>query len=635
MKEIVTIVENDTKRYPLGATPTADGMHFSFVYPGKECHLILYEQGKKRQAAKIPFPPENRTGDVWNMTLKGDFQGIEYLFEADGKERSDPWARACAGRERWGDLLRAGRIPRGEALPAGEDFDWGEDKKPEIPYSETIIYRIHVRGFTKHVSSGLEPGLRGTFQGIREKIPYLKELGITTVEILPAAEFEEVMLPPSMAAGACGPEAPDGRLNYWGYTGAALMAPKASYCAGECKEPVRALKELVKALHEAGMELVAELFFTGQESPSCALEAVRRWALDFRADGIRLTGYPPLQLIGTDPYLSRVKLFAASWEGVHQGSCRHLAEYNDGFMTDMRRFLKGDEGQLSQASFHIRSNPERAARINYMANNNGFTMMDMVSYNEKHNEDNGENGRDGTDRNLSWNCGAEGPSRKKQVVRLRRRQLCNAFLMLLLSQGTPLILGGDEFGRTKKGNNNSYCQDHEISWLNWNLLKTNRSLWEFVMTAIAFRKKHPVFHMEKEPVLMDYKSLGVPDLSFHGLKAWCPEFDAPCRELGVFYCGPYGRKADGSSDEYFYVAFNMHWEPREFGLPHLPKGLKWHLAADTARELGEVFLPEGKETLLKDQKKWMAEGRSIVVFMGKQEEKRDVGSESGSISEIM
>ena len=354
-----------------------------------------------------------------------------------------------------------------------------------------------------------------------------------------------------------------------------------------------------------------------------------------RADGIRLTGYPPLQLIGTDPYLSRVKLFAASWEGVHQGSCRHLAEYNDGFMTDMRRFLKGDEGQLSQAAFRIRSNPERAAMINYMANNNGFTMMDMVSYNEKHNEDNGENGRDGTDRNLSWNCGAEGPSRKKQVVRLRRRQLCNAFLMLLLSQGTPLILGGDEFGRTKKGNNNSYCQDNEISWLNWNLLKTNRSLWEFVKTAIAFRKKHPVFHMEKEPVLMDYKSQGVPDLSFHGLKAWCPEFDAPCRELGVFYCGPYGRKADGSSDEYFYVAFNMHWEPREFGLPHLPKGLKWHLAADTAREPGEVFLPEGKETPLKDQKKWMAEGRSIVVFMGKQEEKCDVGSESGSISEIM
>ena len=618
MKHKYTIVENDTRRYPLGATPTADGMHFSFVHPGKECRVILYEQGRRRPAARIPFPLENKTGDVWNVTIKGDFQGIDYLFEADGKEVPDPCARACSGKERWGDLAAAEHPARGVALPEGEEFDWGEDKKPEIPFSQMVIYRIHVRGFTKHASSGTEPMLRGTFRGIQEKSPYLKELGITTVEILPAAEFDEVMVPPAMAAGVYEPQKPDGRLNYWGYAKAQLMAPKESYCAGK-EAPVRELKELIKALHQEKMELVAELFFTGEENPGYALEAVRRWALDFRADGIRLSGYPPLQLIAADPYLSGVKLFADSWEGMPHGSCRHLAEYNDGFMMDMRRFLKGDEGQLDGAAFHIRRNPEKTAVINYMANNNGFTMMDMVSYNEKHNEDNGENNRDGTDKNQSWNCGAEGPTRKKQVVKLRRRQLCNAFLLLFLSQGTPLILGGDEFGRTKKGNNNSYCQDNEISWLNWNLLKTNQNLYQFVKKAIAFRKAHPVFHMEKEPVLMDYKSLGVPDMSFHGLKAWCPEFESCCRQLGVFYCGLYGKKADGSPDQYFYVAYNMHWEPREFGLPHLPKGLKWHLAADTFRDMEEVFLPEGEEPILEDQKKQMIEGRTIAVFMGKEE----------------
>lgn len=619
MKKIYTIVEHDTKRYPLGAVPTAEGMHFSFVHPGEECTVVLYERGKKKPVAKIPFPLENRTGDVWNVTLKGDFQGIEYLFEAEGKEMSDPCARACAGRERWGDLAAAQEPVRGVPCPEGEEFDWGEDRKPELPYSQMVIYRIHVRGFSRHSSSGLKPQLRGTFAGIREKIPYLKDLGVTTIELLPAAEFDEVMVPPPMAAGVYEPQKPDGRLNYWGYTKAQLMAPKESYCAGK-EAPVREIKELVKALHQEGMELVAELFFTGMESPAYALEAVRRWALDFRADGIRLTGYPPLKLIGADPYLSHVKLFADSWEGVPQGSRRHLAEYNDGFMKDMRCFLKGDEGQLDRAALHIRRNPEHAAVINYMANNNGFTMMDMVSYNDKHNEDNKENNRDGAAQNFSWNCGTEGPARKKQVAKLRRRQLCNAFLMLFLSQGTPLLLGGDEFGRTKKGNNNSYCQDNEISWLNWNLLKTNQSLYQFVKKAIAFRKAHPVFHMEKEPTLMDYQSLGVPDLSFHGVKAWCPEFEPCCRQLGAFYCGPYGKTPDGRPDSYFYVAYNMHWEPREFGLPHLPAGLKWHLAADSFRELEEVFLPEGEEPLLEDQKKQMVEGRTIVVFIGKEDQ---------------
>ena len=209
-----------------------------------------------------------------------------------------------------------------------------------------------------------------------------------------------------------------------------------------------------------------------------------------------------------------------------------------------------------------------------MANTNGFTLMDMVSYDIKHNEANGEDNRDGTDYNQSWNCGAEGPSRKKRIMQMRRKQIRNALLMLFLSQGTPLLMMGDEFGRTKKGNNNSYCQDNDISWLNWSLLNSNSSIHEFVKHVIRFRKEHSVFHMEKEPALMDYRCVGLPDVSYHGLKTWCPMFDRFLRQLGILYCGKYGKKPDGREDDYFYVAFNMHWEPHEFALPNLPKDFK-------------------------------------------------------------
>ncbi len=617
MKRQYTIDGNDRQPYPLGATATAEGMHFSFVDDGGSCRLLLFEQGKKEPLAEIGFPPKLKMGSVWSMTLKGDFQGIEYLYEADGVRKEDPWALAYGGRGKWGDLSIAGQPARGEAKPEGEAFDWEGDHGPGIPYSQSFIYRLHPRGFTKHPSSGVEARLRGSFEGIVQKLPYLKDLGVTAIELMPASEFDEVMLPKGGWDGAGEGAGGQEKINYWGYGPSRLRAPKAAYCAGPKKAPVRQFKEFVKAVHQAGMELIAELYFTGAESPADALETARRWVYEYHVDGLHLSGAAPLALIGQDPYLSGTKLLAASWEGVNPGKNRHLAECNDGFMMDMRSFLKSDEGQLERLAYRIRRNPEGAAAVNYMANTNGFTLMDMVSYNEKHNEDNGENNRDGSDWNMSWNCGAEGPVRKKQIMRLRRRQLRNAILLLFLSQGTPLLLGGDEFGRTKRGNNNSYCQDNEISWLNWGLLKVNQDLYQFVKRAAAFRKAHPVFHMEKEPALMDYRSLGIPDLSYHGLKAWCPDFEPPLRQLGAFYCGLYGVREDQSPDDYFYVAYNMHWEPREFALPHLPKGLKWHLAANTHDEETGGFLPEGQEQLLENQKQFMLEGRSIAVFMGK------------------
>ena len=343
---------------------------------------------------------------------------------------------------------------------------------------------------------------------------------------------------------------------------------------------------------------------------------MRFWAEEFHVDGIHLVGPVNGDLIGRDPYLSRTKLICTSWGDTPKGTVKHLGECNDGFMIDMRRVLKGDEDQLNQLIFRTRRNPDQAGVINYMANTNGFTMMDMVSYDTKHNETNGENNQDGNSYNFSWNCGVEGATKRKKIMELRKKQLRNGWLLLLLSQGTPLILSGDEFGNSQGGNNNAYCQDNEVSWLNWNQIRQNRELYEFVKKTIGFRKAHPVFHMNKEPRIMDYMALGQPDVSYHGVRAWCPEFDNFRRQLGIMYCGQYGKKKDGSCDNSFYVAYNMHWEPHQFDLPNLSKGQKWHVVYNTdAKEVNGMY-EEGKEVLV-EERQFMVPARTIVVFMGK------------------
>ena len=450
----------------------------------------------------------------------------------------------------------------------------------------------------------------------------MKELGITTVEMMPPAEFDEIM------------EDAPGKVNYWGYCCGHSFAPKAAYAGaapGQKKDPVKEFKTLVKALHKEGLELVVELYFDGTQSPSYVVDVLRFWAAQYHVDGIHLVGYAPLETIVKDPYLSDLKLWAKNWDEVRTATetdggnrtkeekketGRRLSAYETGFMLDMRSFLKGDEGMLNQVALHVKDNPDAVASINYMANTNGFTLMDMVSYDHKHNEDNGEENHDGTDYNQSWNCGAEGPVRKKKIIGLRKRQLKNALAMLFLSQGTPLLMAGDEFGRTQKGNNNAYCQDNEISWLNWNLLDSHKGLYEFTKNLIAFRKKHSLFHRSTEPTLMDHKSVGLPDVSFHGEKAWCPDFERYSRQLGVFYSASYGENTDGSEEPYFYTAYNMHWEPHAFALPNLPSGYIWHQVLDTAEDSMNGFLPSGKERHLDDQKEALVLARSIQVFAG-------------------
>ncbi|MDO4328835.1 MAG: alpha-amylase [Lachnospiraceae bacterium] len=607
-------VIQDNRCYPMGTVAVEEGVHFSVISQGESCSLVLYQAGGKAPVKQIPFPEENRVGDVWSMTVTGDFRGMEYCFELDGKMTEDPFGKHFTGREVWGSETHLNQVLRASIVQ--EEYDWETDRRPEIPYEDCILYRIHPRGFTRHPSSKVEN--RGTFAGIAEKIPYLKELGITTVELLPAVEFQEVMTAPGTFPEKSSQELkPSGKLNYWGFVPALYFAPKASYCSGKEKHPEREFKDLVKALHRAGLELVMDFFFTGQEVETFVLEVLRFWAREYHVDGFHLIGFPPCRLIGNDPYLSRVKLFAQSWDGVNGGRNKHLARYNDGFAIDMKRVLKGDEGMVSSLAFHIRNNPKEQAVINFMANVNGFTLMDNVCYDQKHNEANGENNQDGTDYNYSWNCGVEGPTRKKKVVDMRRKLLRDAYLLTFLSQGTPLLMAGDEFGNTQNGNNNAYCQDNEISWLNWNLTETNRDLLEFVKAVIRFRKAHPMFHMPQEPKIMDYLSCGQPDVSYHGVKAWCPEFESFRRQLGILYCGKYGKLPDGTCDDYFFVVYNLHWEPHEFSLPNLPKGRYWHIAIDTDAKAVNGIYPAGEEPFLEKQKLYLVEPRTIMVFVGK------------------
>ncbi len=609
----------------MGLTRTDGGIHVSAVAAAKACSLLLFvkedKNGKEarfREVRNIPFPEEGKTGHVWSMTLNGAFDDLYYAFEADGKRFSDPYGRSFAGRERWGRLSHAKRLL---LSPVAEpEFDWQGDRPLHIPYEDCIVYRAHVRGLTKHASSGTEH--RGTFRGVVDKIPYFKELGITTLELLPPVEFQEVMMPENVEGNPYGTSEPTGRLNYWGYAKAGMFAPKASY-ADPGTNPVTEFKYMVRELHKAGLEVVPELYFSGREVPEFVLETVRFWVREYHVDGIHLTGYAPTVLLATDPYLAGTKLWALSWEAEKPaaGEKKHLGEYNDGFLIDMRRALKGDEEQMSSLIYRNRRNPAETGVLNFMAGTNGFTMMDMVYYDQKHNEANGENNRDGSDYNYSWNCGAEGHVRKKKIQELRSRQLRNAMLLLFLSQGTPVLLAGDEFGNSQNGNNNAYCQDNEISWLNWNLNKWDQALLDFVKHVIAFRKAHPVFHMEQEPRVMDYLACGHPDISYHGVNAWQPEFENFRRQIGILYCGAYAKKPNGENDDFFFVIFNMHWEPHSFALPNLPKNLVWSLAFDTSDSEAGGYYEEGQERQILNQKNYMVPSRSVLVFQGKKKAK--------------
>lgn len=604
--------------YPLGVSPYRDGINIALEIPeGKECGVRLWKSGEA-EPVEIPFEEDCSVGGVSCMYLpETDSRTCSYQVYADGEIVKDRFAKGIAGKMPFGRARKQKEI---RYTVAQGEYDWEGDRQPCTAYENSFFYCMHIRGFTKHASS--KTAHRGTFSAAAEKLDYLKELGITAVELMPVYDFSEVLIQDENRGKGAAQDAanPETKLNYWGYTADShYFLPKAAYAASG--DASAELKDMIKAFHKRGIEVILQFYFE-KEPLGFIFEVLKYWLLEYHIDGFHLKGdHIPLELIAGDPLFKRTKLlyyhfpYEELYPENHKAACRSLASYRDDFMYDMRRFLKGDENMVLTALGHIRHNGDNHGVVQYLTNYYGFTLADLVAYETKHNEENGENNRDGADLNCSWNCGAEGASRKKAVLRLRGRQMRNAMDLLFLSQGTPLIFAGDEFGNSQKGNNNPYCQDNDISWLNWNLLERNRGWFEYVKSLAAFRKSHPVLHGPGCAHLMDTLSCGYPDVSYHGEEAWRPGLEPGSRHVGILYYGKYAEKEKGIEDDTIFVAYNMHWQEQKIALPHLPRNQSWYFAAGTQEETPVSDSPA--DLRLETRQKIVLPPRTVSIYVAK------------------
>lgn len=598
-----------TQIYPLGVYFRHAGLHVAAVHrrihteDSAEFGIILYDR-RHRGGIRIPFPEENRVGSVYAMMLEG-YQNREfsYLFYCGNRVWQDPYCRKIECTTKYG-VPRKGPV---RCMVPDEHYDWADDRAPAVPYENTVLYALHVRGFTKHRSSGVVH--KGTYAGIIEKIPYLKDLGITSILLMPAYEFDEIqaqdniqtLLTMKQAAASYRQiaERPAGeheiapvpakqelpyKINYWGYRRGMYYSPKGGYAYSQ--DAVGEFKDMVKALHREGIEILMQFYFPTEVAPAEMLDVLKYWKVEYHIDGFHVMGVDlPIGMFAAEPLLSDTKLLTVQqYDPVSTEAAalsRSIGWLSEGFQYDMRRLLKGDDNVINQFIFHVRNNRLETGIINYIAKWDGFRLADLVSYDRKHNEDNGEDNRDGTDYNCSWNCGVEGKSRRKSILYLRMKQMKNAMTLVFLSQGTPLLYSGDEFGNTQNGNNNPYCQDNNTGWIKWNQMESGSELLSYTKMLIRLRRKHPILHSAMPLRGMDTLSCGYPDISFHGKEAWRPDTSPASRSMGVMYCGYYG-EIDGRRDEDFiYFGVNLYWESHVLGLPTLPKGKAWKLCAST------------------------------------------------------
>lgn len=620
--------------YTTGVSVTAHGISICAELYGRESNgILLYEQGEEKPV-RIDFTEEMKFGNMYRCVLTGIseafLQNYSYLFHEDGKAVADIFAKQFAGHRLFGEEHR--KAAETDALKAclfvSEKFNWQGDQRPKTAYEDSIYYGMHVRGFTKDASSRIREA--GTFAGIQKKIPYLKKLGVTGIVLQPVYEFEECMKKSGSrtASGISRQQAADSeiRLNYWGYLPGYYMAPKNAYSFSG--DAVTEVKTLVRELHKNNLEIVLQFYFEPSMTAFRMRDILLYWAKNYHIDGFELLGAElPLKEIALEPELADVKLWSGAFpyeemerarkggnflkKPEHAGSGKQkkavrqeklwIAGIDQGYRDTVRRFLKGDGGMLSAFLQCQRAHSTEHGQINFLAYYGGFRLADVVSYEHKHNEDNGEDNRDGEDVNYSWNCGVEGETKKKSVLALRQQLMKNALAMLFTSQGTPLLFMGDEWGKSSGGNNNPYCQDNGLTWQKWSLKKNEKELLAFTGELIALRKARGVIHQKKPLTLMDHLSCGCPDLSYHGAEAWRTSMDYQTRYIGVMLCGKYC-VTDGREEDCLYIAYNMHWEPHEFALPKPFKDRRWRLLMDTAKE-GEIgadgqtdaAAPEAKE----------------------------------------
>lgn len=552
----------------------------------EKCRLCLYNE--KKLLYKIPMFSMKEEGapDLFGVRLEGEnlaafLKKCEYNFEADRHVFQDPYMKAVAGRDQFG--RKTNRL-RGRFYV--DQFDWTGENRIAVSFEDMILYQCHLRGYTRHSSSGVEHP--GTFDGFVEKVEYLKELGINTILFLPIYDFNEIM------------ETEEKKINYWGYTGDAFyFAPKASY-AVDGADAVNELKRMVKMVHQNGMNLFCDIHFV-DKSPEFMLRCLKYYVTEYHIDGFLVnTDVVSQDWITQDPVLRNCKFLGNRWtNAVRVNGQKKFGRFNDEFLTVARRYLKSDEGQVCDFFHSFKADEKDMGIVHYITQKNGFTLRDMVSYDVKHNEANGERNTDGTEYNYSWNCGQEGISRKKAVNAMRLRQTKNALCMLMLGLSSPMLLAGDEFGRTQRGNNNAYCQDNATTWVDWRLLEKNRAVFEFAKALIRFRKEKPLYQREEILCGMDTRGVGAPGVSGHGIEPWEANFSYYSREIGIlFYGSYYGGKS-------LYMVFNFHWDTHEFYLPVIDDAKNWNLVFDT----------DGTEQK-KGQgvKKYMVSPRSVVVF---------------------
>lgn len=645
-----------------GACVASNGVSFTINSHGAtRCTLLLFKPQAPKPYARIPFPDSYRIGDTYSMLvfdIKPD--EFEYAFSFDGPYEPakgllfngenvllDPYSRAVTGQRKWGEKPEGGKDFEYRARVVKSSFDWGNIKQLEQPFEDLVIYETHVRGYTKDKSSGVSAP--GTFAGLKDKIPYLKDLGINAVELMPIFEFDEM----ESARVVDGVQL----YNYWGYNTVSFFAPNTSYAFNEeHNHEGDELKSLIKALKENGIEVILDVVFNhtaeGNEMGPCfsfkgidnnvyymltpdahyynfsgcgnvmncnhpvvrnfIIDCLRHWVIEYRVDGFRfdlasilgrdqngapMANPPILESLAFDPVLGKMKLIAEAWDagGLYQvgsfPSWNRWAEWNGRYRDDMRSFLKGDDGMAGNAITRITGSrdlysPEsrgHKASVNFLTCHDGFTLYDLYSYNEKHNEKNGWNNTDGDNNGHSWNCGAEGETDDPNVNGLRRRLIKNAFAALLCSRGPAMFFAGDEFCNTQFGNNNAYCQDNIISWLDWSRLEEFKEIHDFVRHMIQFRKEHPILRKMTKP-----SSCQFPEISVHNGTPFNASTDYKTKLIGIMYAG---RNEEDTEDDIVFYCMNAYWEPLVMQLPVLPNGKHWHVDTNTNAEYfdGEDF----------------------------------------------
>jgi isoamylase len=678
---------------PFGATTVPNGVNFSICSSAATgCSLALFHKSEQEPFAEIPFPEEFRLGDVYSMIVFDlDYENLEYAFRIDGpwdpvighrfdktKFLCDPYARVIAGRDVWLSKPNWDGKYQHRARLAFDDFDWENDKALEIPLEDLVIYEMHVRGFTAHPSSAVS--YSGTYAAIRQKIPYLKELGINCIELLPIFEFDE------WENNRTHPDTGELLINYWGYSTVGFFAPKAGYAAtGKFGMQVDELKTLVKELHAAGIEIILDVVYNhtaegDQRGPTISfrgidnrkyymltpegyyynfsgtgntfncnhpvvrnlvLDSLRYWASEYHIDGFRfdlaailgrdqygtpLANPPLLEALANDPVLAKCKLIAEAWDagGLYQvGSFPaygRWAEWNGKYRDSVRKFIKSEPGLVPELANRIQGSPDLyfqrgpTATINFITCHDGFTLRDLVSYDYKHNYSNGENNNDGGNDNDSWNCGYEGETSNEEVNRLRLRLSKNALVLLMISRGVPMILMGDEIGRTQRGNNNAYCHDNDISWMDWTLIEKNNDLFRFSKRIIKFRHDHPVLRGRSYFHGRGYVESDLPDISFHGTQAWICDYSPGSRCFGFLLSGKHAK--DGTAnDQDIYVGLNMYWDGLPFQLPEPSKGTQWRIAVNTGMQSPYDIYDSAEAPLLENQKEAIVGARSIIVLI--------------------